>query len=257
MALIDTANSGRVVSPRLIRVGSSALIAQGVNSAGNLLAGAVVARFLGAAALGSFSVLFATMLCIVALQTSWVGDSMTVLGRGSAALRRGIVASQMWFTLLGAAAAAGIALAATDVDAWGVIGFALLVAAWQLEEYGRRVFMARLEFLRLAVNDAVYLLALVGGLLAFGLGPGLSLALVIWAMALAASAAFAAGVLAMPEEDRLHFTFAGGAGLRIVARYGSWRAAQAGVGLLSGLGARLVSQDSSPCRFSVRSRLGD
>src|SRR4051794_37934191 len=86
----DVGSSAEVDAPQpensrerrdLARLGRGAFIAQMVSSASNLLAGVAVARLLGASALGTFSLLFSALLAIVSLQSSWVGDSLVVLGR--------------------------------------------------------------------------------------------------------------------------------------------------------------------------------
>ena len=43
------------------------------------------------------------------------------------------------------------------IDLTGALLFALLSAAWVLEDVGRRLFMTRLEFWKVVINDVVYL----------------------------------------------------------------------------------------------------
>jgi O-antigen/teichoic acid export membrane protein len=199
-----------------------------------------VARFLGASALGTYAVLFSTLLLVVALQTSWVGDSLTVLDRRVPSVRSGLECWQLIFTLGGAVIGAAFAAGATKLGASGVFAFSVLVAAWQLEEYGRRLFMARLEFSRLAANDGTYLVAVLLPLMALRVWGNVTLTGVLWSMAFAAAVAFLAGVLVLPPDERLHLAVADRSQLASVASFGFWRSAQAGMGAASGLTVRVL-----------------
>lgn len=223
----------------IARLGSVALLAQVVSSASNLLIGVAVVRLLGVDQLGRFSVLFAALMVSVSMQTSWVGDSLVVLNRASPAVKRGIDGSQWLFTLgcVGVGLLAACALGA----GWAESGaFALLTAFWLLEEYGRRTFMARLEFSRLALNDATYLICTAGLVAAIEIWGTTTLASILLCMAAGAAVAFGQGFAALPSGDRLGVARPSRGELRAVARFGVWRSAQSGLGMVGGLVVRIV-----------------
>ena len=221
------------------RVGSTALLAQVVSSSSNFLINVVVVRLLGVTELGRFSLMFSALLILVALQTSWVGDSLVVLARSEPAIKRGIDATQWGFTLIGSAAA-GLSAGAVGAGLSEAIAFAVLAGLWVLEEYGRRMFMARMEFGRLAVNDAVYLLLTAAALIGVELWGVTTLTSIMLCMAGGAGAAFLAGMVTLPPLDRLWIFRPSRSEVGSVAGFGVWRSAQSGLGMLGGFLVRVV-----------------
>lgn len=219
--------------PALVRRATPAAMAQATNSFANFIVAVFVAHYLGAAALGTFAILFGILTTITALQTSWVGDSLTVLDRDDASIREGIVGSQLLFTLFGAVF--GTLAVATIVrpSAVTALAFAFLTAFWLLEEFGRRALMARLLFGRLARSELTYLGILAAGIVVLHLRREDSLAGFIGVMAVAALAAYTVAAAALPEQDRLRLLQPKLADLNAVRKYGFWRAAQAGTGMFS------------------------
>jgi O-antigen/teichoic acid export membrane protein len=211
-----------------------ALLAESLNSLGTFVVTIYVARVLSPATLGQFSFLFAVLLVIVGIQTSWVGDTLTVLDRSHPEIKRGLHLTQHLLTASGFVAGGLIAATALDISVVVAISFGALVATWQLQEYGRRIFMARLEFHNQARNDGLYLVV-VTALLAMPLVAAwqVSLAYVLCAMALASGLAFLTSYFTMPPIERLQINDLRGPGLRRVASYGGWRAGQVSVGNLS------------------------
>ena len=217
----------------------SGVLAQGVASLSNLLVALVVARALGASALGRFSLLIAALGVLTALQTSWVGDSLTVLGPeyGRAALWW-----QHIIAISGSAVAAGLAVLLLRVPLSEAAAFTCLVAAWLYEEYGRRCLMARLRFVAQGLNDLLYLGLSLGGLTAFRMLGMLDLTAVLWAMAASAAVASVASQLHLPPEIRYWARSVGAGQQEVLAvrNYGSWRSAQAATGAAGGLATRSV-----------------
>lgn len=223
-----------------VRLGGSALLAQGISSASNLLVSIYVAKMLGPTALGRFALLFAILLTVVSIQTGWVGDSLTVLTRTDQEIKRGLSVTQWGMMTGGALLGMLLAMAVPSLGVLGILAFGVLTAMWQLEEYGRRVFMARLEFLGLAGNDGIYLVTVFCGLIVFRVQGPSSLAPVLMIMAAGSLAASVASYVVLPPSERLMVSNLRGPGFSAVASYGAWRSAQAGIGTLSGTVLRFL-----------------
>lgn len=208
---------------------SGAVAAESTAAASSLAVQVAAAHSLGAARYGTFTILLGTIVLLVALHGGWVGDSRMVLDRSRPALRGALRASSFGLAIGGGVLAAGGALLLGLLDAGGAALFLVLCVLWVLEDGGRRLFMARLEFWGCVVNDLVYAAVALAALVAFGLAPGrLGLDGFLAAMAIGAGAAVVAARVQLPREE-----WAGGpvtvAGLREVAGFGGWRAAQAGI----------------------------
>ena len=160
-----------------------------------------MARSLGAAALGHFAFLFTLLTAFVAVQSAWVGDSLTVLDRNDPTLKRGLATTQWAHCLVGGVAGGAIAYLAGGIGVASAVVFGTLVVAWELEEFGRRVFMARLEFWKQAGNDGSYLVLVAVALLAYRQLLGLTLAGTLGCMAAASLAAFVLGVASLPPSS--------------------------------------------------------
>jgi O-antigen/teichoic acid export membrane protein len=187
------------------------------------------AHTLGAARYGTFTILLGTIVLLVALHGGWVGDSRMVLDRSDPVLRGALRASSLALAMGGGVLAAGGALLLGLLDVGGASLFLVLCVLWVLEDGGRRLFMARLEFWGCVANDVVYGVVALAALVALGAAPGrLGLDGFLAAMALGAAAAVVAARIQLPREE-----WAGGpvtaAGLRRVAGFGAWRAAQSGI----------------------------
>ena len=191
------------------------------------------------AALGRFSLLFSALLIVVALQTSWVGDSLVVLDRADAGIKRGIDTAQWVFTAAGGIAGGLVALASGS-STGEALSFALLTTMWLLEEYGRRAFMARLDFLGLAKNDGTYLLVAASAIAAVKIWGTPTLTSIFLCMAAAAATAFVAGSLALPRHERLRWARSDRSDFVAVAKFGAWRSAQSGLGMVGGFIVRVV-----------------
>jgi O-antigen/teichoic acid export membrane protein len=205
------------------------IAAQGIAAAASLLLQIVAARSLGAAGYGSFTLLFGALVLLAGVHSGFVGDARTVLDRSDPAIRDALATSQIVFVLAATVLAGAGAWASGLTGVGGSALFALLTGVWLFEDAGRRLFMTRLEFWRLVVNDIVYLVVSVGALLALRLGTGeLTLEALLLAMTLGALAAVTDAAFALPSSE-LRFGRSTAAGLRTVARFASWRSAHAGI----------------------------
>jgi O-antigen/teichoic acid export membrane protein len=61
--------------------GGGAVTVQLVIAGGSRILQAIAARTLGAAGYGTYAVLYSILVLLLAVQTSWVGDSLTVFDR--------------------------------------------------------------------------------------------------------------------------------------------------------------------------------
>jgi O-antigen/teichoic acid export membrane protein len=206
------------------------VVAESTAAASSMAVQVAAAHTLGAARYGTFTILLGTIVLLVALHGGWVGDSRMVLDRTEPALRGALRASSLALAFGGGVLAAAGALLLGLLDAGGAALFLVLCVLWVLEDGGRRLFMARLEFWGCVANDVVYGAVALAALVAFAaVAPGgLGLESFLAAMAIGAGAAVVAARLQLPREE-----WAGGPvtaeGLRRVAGFGGWRAAQSGI----------------------------
>ncbi|WP_460365891.1 hypothetical protein, partial [Actinocorallia lasiicapitis] len=129
-----------------------AVAVQCVLAGGSLVLQAVAARSLGAAGYGVYALLYGVLVLVIAVQTSWVGDALTVFDRFEPRVRGALLLSLL-ITVAGGALVAAVA-GAFLLPAATTGLFVLLAVLWVLNETGRRIFTARMEFWRLAANDA-------------------------------------------------------------------------------------------------------
>ena len=205
------------------------LASQGVSAVASLLLSLIAARELGAAGLGTFTVLWAVLVFYNSAQTGWLGDALTVLPRFEPGVRRALFRYQV--SILGIAFLVG-AMSSVVLDAGGVstaILFGLALLLWVAEETGRRLFLARLEFGELLVNDTIYATVAVGLALAlrFRGGP-YTLNYLLVAMIAGSVASIIAAMVRLPREE-LRRPPPGDARMAEVASFGAFRAAQISV----------------------------
>jgi hypothetical protein len=129
--------------------------------------------------------------------------------------------------------------------------FGLMVALWITEEAGRRLFMARLEFWQLVLNDSIYVVASLASVVALRAAVGsMSLDVFLGGMALGAAAAITVAVVQSPREELRRAPVRGSA-VREVTAFGTWRSAQAGIRPLALLVMRVLV-----AAFASRAALG-
>jgi O-antigen/teichoic acid export membrane protein len=216
-----------------------AIAAQLVTAGGSFLLQVLAARSLGPAGYGRYALCVAVVVTVTAVQTGWVGDSLTVLDRHDRELRRALATCLALSVGLGLALGTltGLLLGLPAVPALLLGG---LLAGWLVEESGRRLLMARLEFWRLVLNDCGYLLVTLLVLAAAAVG-GVepTLGLFLGAMAAGASAAVLLALVQLPKSEWTGLR-PGLAGLRRLAAFAAWRSAQAGLRPAALLTARLL-----------------
>ena len=135
---------------------AAAIVSQGVVAGSSVVLQLVVSRSLGDAELGVFSLLLGTLITLNALQTGWLGDSLTVLERHDPTTRSALQRYQGIILVVVAAVGFAVAASVQDVPQSTALLFAVVTALWALEETGRRLLIARREFwgLELAVTPA-------------------------------------------------------------------------------------------------------
>lgn len=214
------------------------LAAQAVSPLANVLTSIVVARSLGPEGLGFFAVSLTLLQFFVSMQTVFVGDAYTVLDRSDAVTQDGVSLWQVVHSAVGALIAAPVAVFAFGLRWQPALMLGALVAAWELEEFGRRAFMAHRRFGMQGLSDLLYALVALTLLLVAAATIGLSLTLALAVMTVSAMASFIFNQGTAPRGARVRLPKPTADALRVVASYGSWRAAQAGSGYLSQVALR-------------------
>jgi O-antigen/teichoic acid export membrane protein len=217
----------------------AAVASQFVNAGSSLLLQVIAARTLGAEGFARFVLLSAGLITITTLQTAWVGDSLTVLDRFDPGIRAALVLSVIGTTVLGLLAGIALAVSMGLTGFLGTVLYAMLICLWLLEEVGRRLMGARLEFGRLVLNDLTYVTATLVTVYLFASLHSINLDMMLASMSFGALVAIIAACLQLPREEYGRMG-TGGADLRTVAKFAGWRSGQAGLRPLSLLSARIA-----------------
>jgi O-antigen ligase/O-antigen/teichoic acid export membrane protein len=206
-----------------------AVVSQVIVAGTSLLIAIVVLRELGASGLGTFSLLFGVLVTVNALQTGWIGDSLTVLDRFDPGIRRALFQSQAIAVVAIGAGTWAIALLVDGVDATTAILFAAASTAWALEETLRRLLIARREFWHLVVNDVAFAIGMFGSLAAIvAAGTTLTLDVVFTSMLAGSIVAIGLAIVQLPHIELLRGPNAP-ARMNELASFASWRSAQVGL----------------------------
>ncbi|GAA4106667.1 hypothetical protein [Actinomadura miaoliensis] len=225
---------------RLLSSAGGAVTVQFVTAGGSLVVQALAARGLGADGYGGYALFVAVLVMITAVQTAWVGDTLTVYDRFDPRVRGALLLSVAGTVAAGAVVGAVISLVMGLAGAAGTALFALLVALWLLNETGRRIFTARMEFWRLALNDCSYLLVTLGVLGGWQTLTGeASLELLLGAMCVGCAASIMLAWVRLPREEYARAPLRGTA-FREIAAFAWWRSIQAGIRPTALLVARLM-----------------
>ncbi len=206
---------------------AGAIVDQAVVAITSLVLMVLVRHQLGSAALGVYAILINALALMTAMETAWVGDSLTVLDRFDPRLRRGLSASLVAF---GAAALLIGGLLAVGVQTpGGALLFGVMVMLWVFEETGRRLYMARFEFWQLVLNDVIYAAgAFVGLVFLRQIVGSYSVTLVVGAMAIGCTLSVMASFLQLPHYELIPAK-PGRRELAELSRFAAWRSAQMGI----------------------------
>src|SRR5688500_5453478 len=126
----------------LRRPASGAVTGQVTQALAGLVLQVAAARFLGAAGLATFALIYGLVVLVTAVASGMVGDSLTVLDRAAPRVRAGL---HVWAVIVaGGAGLVGALLAAVTgvVPGWAAAVLGLAVVAFVLEDTLRRVLMA-------------------------------------------------------------------------------------------------------------------
>ena len=206
-----------------------AIASQMIVAGTTLLIALVVLRELGATGLGTFSLLFGILITINSVQTGWIGDSLTVLDRFDAGIRRALFQSQAIAVVVIFTVTWALALLVDSVDATTAILFGLASVAWALEETMRRLLIARREFWKLVANDGAFALGAFGLLVtAAASGAAVTIDTVVIALLAGAIVAIGLAVVQLPRVELLRGPIATSR-MRELASFAAWRAIQVGL----------------------------
>lgn len=214
---------------RFVRHGAIGGMAAQVSQAGGSFALQIIAAVtLGLAGFGKFALLYGVLVLLTGIASGFVGDSLTVLDRGSAKIRSAL---QGWAVVLSMAAGlvggAIVVLAGFVTLSEGSL-FAVAIVVFLLEDVLRRLLMAELRFWRIAIVDLIALVVSMSVLAIFSISTPVSLAALFGALALGQGVALVVAALLIPRHERYMVRFGLG-GYRSVGEYGIWRSGQQAV----------------------------
>lgn len=200
-----------------------AVCAQVTAALGSLVLQVLAARSLGASGLGTFAFLYGAVIMATAVSGGLIGDSLTVLDR-----RRPDVRAALWrlgWLTAGAAALLAFLSSLFQLGPIGAVWFAGALAAFVVEDLGRRLLMAALRFWHLLVVDGLALVVSLVVLGVWSLAAPLGVEAFLAGLAIGQAAAALAAFLLLPRREKQSVPRAWGAWREVIA-YGSWRAAQ-------------------------------
>ncbi|NND74105.1 MAG: O-antigen ligase family protein [Ilumatobacter sp.] len=206
-----------------------ALISQGIVAASSLALQLIALNQLGAPGLGAFSLLLGILITVNAVQSGWIGDSLTVLDRFEPGTRRALFQSQLIVVVLVAVSTTALALPVGGIDATAAVLFGVASVMWVIEETMRRLLIARREFWKLVANDASFALGSLG-MIGFTAARGHTFTLETLILALISGAVVAIGVavVQLPSIE-LSPGLLAASRLREMSSFAFWRAAQVGL----------------------------
>jgi O-antigen/teichoic acid export membrane protein len=223
----------------LRRRATGAVVGQVTQAAAGLVLSVAAARYLGAAGLATFSLIYGAIVLVTAVSSGLVGDSLTVLDRHEPRVRAGLHA---WAVLVSVGAGLlGAVVAVVTHTVEPVVGVVLAVAvtAYVVEDALRRLLMAAGRYWTLPAVDATSLVFSLATLVACALAGPLTLTSFLWALVAGQLAAALVAWLCAPSRERPRGPWRRPA-MGEVWSFGVWRAAGQMVrpGLLTAL--RLV-----------------
>ena len=164
---MQTGFVAKITQRRNVVGGAGAAIAsQGVVAASSLALQMLALSRLGNQGLAIFALLVpGIMVTATALHTGWIGDPLVLLDRHDPPIRRALVRASAISVFASYAFGFVGALIFTDVSVKTAAIFGAAQVVWLIEETGRRLLMARLEFVKLLVNDIAYAVVAVGAII--------------------------------------------------------------------------------------------
>jgi O-antigen/teichoic acid export membrane protein len=229
----------RRVGVLLRRPATGAVAGQVTQAVAGLVLQVAAARFLGAAGLATFSLVYGAVVLVTAVTSGMVGDSLTVLDRHESGTRAGL---HVWAVLVSVGAGVGgavLAAATSLLTPGAAVVLAVAVTAFVLEDTLRRLLMATSRYWSLPAVDVTSLVLSVGALVVCALAGPLTLTSFLWALVVGQTGAAVVAYRCAPAGERPRGPWRS-ADLAGVWSFGIWRAAGQTVrpGLLTAL--RLV-----------------
>lgn len=186
----------------------------------------IAARELGSAGLGVFALLYGSIVMATAVSSGLVGDSLTILDRHDPDIRCALRSLAAATVTLAPAVGLVVVLTTQHLGAGTSLAFAAAMATFMLADVLRRLLMANMRFWRLIGVD---LAGLSASLLTVGvtllLGGGVSLGVLLLAMAVGQATTVVVMATLLPEQERTRLPWRLGA-LATVTRFGTSRAVQ-------------------------------
>jgi O-antigen/teichoic acid export membrane protein len=213
---------------------------QFVLAGGSLVLQAVAARTLGGAGYGTYAVLYSILILLTVIHTSWIGDSLTVFDRFDRRIRSALWICFLLSTMGGVVFALVASTAMAGLSSEAVVLFVTVTVLWLANETGRRIFAARMEFWRLAINDiAWYVVTLASIAILAWQGIAINLASILGAMCIGLMLAIVLARVRLPGREYA-FVSMRGAAMAEVLGFAGWRSLQAGLRPLTLFLARLL-----------------
>lgn len=208
---------------------SGSLVVQLAQAFGSFALQILVLRALGVDGLAVFAVLYGLLVLSSAVVGGFVGDSLTVLDRGTTPVR---AALEWWLVVLsvGTALLAGAGVLVWNAVAGGISGaaacwFVIVSVLFLVEEVGRRWLMAVMRFWSVIAVDVVALLVAVCVVVVVGTQENITLTTFFVAIAIGQLAGVMTTIALLPLDERW-LVSVGVADRRAVWEFGRWRAAQ-------------------------------
>jgi O-antigen/teichoic acid export membrane protein len=208
---------------------AAAIVSQGIVAGSSVVLQLVVARSQGDEQLGQLALLLGVLITLNAVQSGWVGDSLTVLDRHEPRLRTALQRSLLVALVMVGAVALGVSQLVDGLTMRTGVIFAVVMVLWALEETGRRILIARREFWPLALNDTAYAVGALGWLIGWVIaGRAATIDLVLVSMGVGAVVAIIVAVVQLPREE-LRLARGSESAMREVASFAFWRSLQVGL----------------------------
>ena len=161
MTEVDTPLAGGRAST--INKASAAIISQGIVAAASFALQGLALHELGFAGMADFITLSNGLILVAAaIHTGWVGDSLVVLDRHDLPIRRALFVTSAASAVISFVFGVVGSLIFTDLRFDAALLFGLALTAWLVEETGRRLMMARGEFVALVINDVIFAVGSLG-----------------------------------------------------------------------------------------------